>query len=71
VKFFSLLQLQKLPKIVFEIQMIYILKGLINFGQGMRDMTGQLAVTIFLPQILQYLSAGIFESSGLFRLFEW
>lgn len=34
-------------------------------------MIGQLAVTEFLPQILQYLAVAIFESSGLFRHVEW
>jgi len=50
--------------------MIYILKGLIKFGQGMRDMTSQFAVTKSLPQILQHLAVGIFESSRLFHLVE-
>jgi hypothetical protein len=65
---FSILQLQKLAKIIFEIWiMINILKGLFKLCQGIREMTGHLAVTKFLTSRgLKYL-----ESSGEFQLIEW
>jgi hypothetical protein len=50
--------------------MIFILKGLIKFGQGIRDINGQLAVTKFLPQSFQHLAVGIFKSSEMFLFVE-